>query len=113
VFRAALAKVCAEAGTAIIPVTGPGSQWDFKLKASGATAFVATVTEYHEGKGRLVRVRCSRASFWNFLAARRFHALLHQAAEDCGWLDEDHSRDSENSTLAGLPSSTKLPEHAP
>jgi hypothetical protein len=28
------------------------------------TAFVTTVTEYHEGQGRLVRVRCSRPGMY-------------------------------------------------
>ncbi|MCE9520480.1 MAG: glycosyltransferase [Verrucomicrobia bacterium] len=64
VFIAAFIKVCADAGTNFVNVTGPGNEWDFKLHASGMTAFVTTVTEYHEGGGRMVRVRCSRPQ-WN------------------------------------------------
>ncbi len=64
VFIAALNENCTKASTACVPVVGPGNEWDFKLNASGMTAFITTVTEYHEGGGRLVRVRCSRPQ-WN------------------------------------------------
>jgi len=63
-FHSALSEVCADAGTACAPVAGPGNLWDFKLTTLGMTAFIASVTEYHDGGGRLVRVRCSRPQ-WN------------------------------------------------
>ena len=77
------------------------------------TAFITTVTEYHESDGRLVRVRCSRPQSWNIVAMRHFQSLVHRAAARCGWLDEGTSRPSRDSSLAALPVSTKLPGHAP
>lgn len=112
-FIAALKDVCADAGTSCVPVVGPGNEWDFKLKANGITVFIALVTEYYEGGGRMVRVRCSRPWHWNYTASRYFHSLLHRAAERCGWLDKGRSRTSRDSPLASLPASVKLPEQIP
>ncbi len=113
VFIAALNEICADAGTACVPVVGPGNEWDFKLSASGKTAFITTVTEYHEGGVRLVRVRCSRPRYWNLLCTRYFHSLVHRAAARCGWIDESLAQVSRDSSLAALSSSNKLPEQIP